>query len=130
MDHLGKWSSFEDEKNYHIENLGRPAIFLIPSHKLERDAGGITVRRVLHEFLTEKFGAYTTSIIPSFGFWNNEGDQLICDECCQYEVSFDGKGKVPLLLKKLAEIAKLIREDCIYLKAGQYTCLVSPPKKS
>jgi hypothetical protein len=113
-----------------IEDLGRPAIFLIPIKKLGKKMGNSTVRKNLHLFLVEHFSAYTTSTVPGFGFWKNHQKLTIVDECCEYEVSFPGKNKIPLLLRKLTEIARVTGEACIYIKAGQYAALVYPKKSS
>lgn len=120
-----KWRGLEG-KSYKIEDLGRPAVFLLPLQKLKKMADGATTEENLHRFLTETFGAFTTTTIPYFGFWRGNGAELTYDECILYEVSFAGKEKVPLLLAKLAEIADAIGEKCIYFKAGQYACLVYP----
>jgi len=125
MKNKSKWSEFGG-KSYRIEDLGRPAIFLLPSRKLRTKMGSKTVEEKFHEFLAETFGAFTTTAVPYFGFWRNTGAQLIYDECRLYEVSFAGKEKIPLLLEKLAEVARAIGEECIYFKAGQYACLVHP----
>lgn len=124
-----KWKSLAGE-NYTIEDLGRPAIFLLPTKKLKQKVGDITIEEDLHKFLVEHFGAYTSSTIPSFGFWKNAEEATISDECREYEVSFLGKERIPVLFKKLAEIAKIIEEKCIYVKAGQYSGLVYPSQKS
>ncbi len=123
-----KWKSFDGE-NYRIEDLGRPAIFLLPKKKLKRKVGDITVEEDLHKFLVKHFGAYTSSTIPSFGFWRNAKKATIFDECREYEVSFMGKERIPVLLKKLAQIAVIIKEKCIYIKAGQYSGLIYPIQK-
>lgn len=123
-----KWSGLEG-KGYKIEDLGRPAIFLIPVKKLDIEILGRTVEYRLRQFLIEKFGAFTASRIPSFGFWKNTEHAAISDECAIYEVSFVGKDKIPVLLRKLAEIAKDIDEECVYFKAGQYSCLVYPENR-
>lgn len=120
-----KWSGLEDE-SYHLENLGRPAIFLLPVRKLQKELGGVSVEQLLHQFLIAEFESYTSSTIPSFGVWKDAQKTIISDECRQYEVSFAGKERIPVLAKKLAEIAKWVEEECIYLKAGQYSCLVYP----
>jgi hypothetical protein len=122
---LGKWAGFQG-KGYAIENLGRPAIFLIPVKKLSLRFVRRTVGQEIHRFLIAEFGAYTSTTIPSFGFWRDGGQAVIHDACCQYEVSFVGKERIPLLLAKLARIAEVAGEDCIYFKAGQYTCTVRP----
>ena len=123
-----KWKQFRDSKNYHLVNLGRPAIFLLPSKKLNRKFNGTTVKEYLRNFLINNFGAYTSSLISNFGVWKNGKKMIVYDECQEYEVSFVGKEKIPLLLKKITEICLAIEEDCIYFKAGQYACLLYPPK--
>ncbi len=120
-----KWTSLHGE-GYTVEDLGRPAVFLIPAKKLKQLIGNVTVEEDLHRFLIENFGAYTSSTIPSFGFWRDIKKAAISDECREYEVSFLGKDRIPLLLKKLATVAALIGEECIYVKAGQYAGLVHP----
>lgn len=124
-----KWKSFT-RGNYTIEDLGRPAVFLLPIKKLQRKMGDVTIEEELHKFLIDHFGAYTASTIPSFGFWRNAKEATISDECREYEVSFLGKDRIPVLLEKLAKIAAIIDEKCIYVKAGQYSCLVYPSKGS
>ena len=88
--------------------------------------GEITVEEDLHRFLVKHFAAYTSALIPSFGIWKNSDEVTIRDECRQYEVSFVGKERIPILLAKIAAVAKFIQENCIYVKAGQYSCLVYP----
>lgn len=123
-----KWSAFASP-DYEIQNLGRPAAFLLPTHKLKKcRLDGVSVEESLHHFLIGNFGAFTTTTVPYFGFWRDSGEDLVYDECRLYEVSFEGKGRLPLLLAKLAAIAAVIEEDCIYCKAGQYACLVRPKK--
>ncbi len=125
----GKWSSLVSD-DYVVEDLGRPAIFLLPVNKLKLSTGVMTIEEDLHRFLIENFGAYTTSTIPNFGFWRDAGKAVISDECREYEVSISGRERVPTLLRKLAEIADKIKEECIYVKAGQYAALVYPKKPS
>ena len=123
-----KWREFAG-RGYILEDLGRPAIFFLPIKKMRQQLKNEeTVEMDLHRFLIQQFGAYTSATIPSFGFWKTIGHAIISDECREYEVSFFGKAKIPILIKKLAEIAEIIGEECIYLKAGQYTCLVYPRK--
>lgn len=122
-----KWKLFKGKK-YRLENLGRPAIFLLPIKKLHVKLNALTIEEDLRSFLIKNFGAYSVSIIPSFGLWKNSEGAIISDECRQYEVSFVGKEKIPLLLGKLAEIVIALEEECIYFKAGQYSCLVYPIK--
>ncbi len=124
-----KWAEFLNNPGYNLANLGRPAIFLLPTKKLKRKFRNTSVEKDLHGFLVNNFGAYTTSLISNFGFWKSDTEMLTYDECREYEVSFAGKEKIPLLLAKVASISAYIGEDCIYFKAGQYACLVYPSKK-
>lgn len=119
------WSEFKSSI-YTIEDLGRTAVFLIPASKL-KDRGHnppTSIEEVLHQFLTENFGAYHTTLAREAGFWKNGMGQMIYDESVRYEVAFLGKERLPLLLEKIAAIAKIIQEDCIYITVGQYTGLV------
>ena len=122
------WQSLQGD-GYLLEDLGRPAVFLLPSYKLKKlTASGKSAEEDLHTFIKEHFGSFTTTLVPYFGFWKTDDLRLEYDECRLYEISFLGKNRIPALLKKLAEIATLIGEECIYFKAGQYACLVYPKK--
>lgn len=118
------WQKFAGE-GYRVQNLGRPAIFFIPSKKLGIKDGKKTVEDRLNGFLQKEFGAFTISTAPYFGAWNN-GKSISRDECRLYEVSFVGKKRIELLFNFLAKFARKIDEECIYFKAGEDTCLVYP----
>ncbi|PJA45473.1 hypothetical protein CO174_03135 [Candidatus Uhrbacteria bacterium CG_4_9_14_3_um_filter_50_9] len=124
-----KWDGL-DGPSYTLTNLGRPAVFLIPSHKLRTPMGEDTVEHYLHDYLMEHYGAFTTTTVPYFGFWRNGRGKVDYDECRRYEVSFVGKERIPELLEVLAKICEVIGEDCFYIKAGQYTSLMYPRKPS
>jgi hypothetical protein len=68
-------------------------------------------------------------MVPYFGFWHDKQKVLVHDECRQYEVSFIGKKNIAPLLRKLSRVAKKINENCIYFKAGEDTCFITPIKK-
>ncbi|QQS22707.1 PadR family transcriptional regulator [bacterium] len=119
------WTPFQGE-GYQLVDLGRAAQFLLPSHKLQTELGESTVEKDLERFMFDNFGAFSATTLPTAGFWRNNQQKIVYDECRRYEVSFVGKQKIPVLLKKLADIAKHIKEDCIYFQAGQYNCLIFP----
>lgn len=123
------WSAFEGP-GYSLENLGRPAIFLIPSHKLRLKIGETTVEKRLETFLLNEFGAFTTSLIPSFGLWRDASHEVVGDESRQYEVAFAGPERIRILVAELATIARDIQEDCFYFKAGEDVCLIKPAPPS
>lgn len=110
-----------------LMDLGRPAIFLIPANKLDHIWKGTqTIRGLLHHMLSKRWNAYSTSLVPSFGVYTSGSGLQMKDQCVVYEVSFVGKEGIPELTRLLAKIARRIDEECIYLKAGQYACLVYP----
>jgi hypothetical protein len=111
---------------YALENLGRPAVFLIPSHKLRLRLDGTTIEKHLESFLLKEFGAYTTSMVPSFGLWRDERHEVVTDESRQYEVAFIGRDRLKALIEELATIARITQEDCFYFKAGEDVCLIRP----
>src|SRR3989338_5225504 len=122
---MNPWAQFEN-KSFEIADLGRPAIFYVPVKKLKGEKG-IHIRLDLHLFLMSQFGAYSASTIKSFvthGFWKGSSRAVISDESIIYEVSFVGKDKIPILLKRLAKLALETEEECIYIKAGQYSGLI------
>lgn|GEM_PF-1790288 len=122
----GKWDEFKKGKNYDLIDLGRPAVFFLPAKKLSMKIGRLTVEEHLKRFLVCAFGAFTNTRISSFGFWKDQSQKIVYDECCIYEVSFVGKDKIPALLEEIARIAHVIGEECIYFKAGQYSSLIYP----
>lgn len=124
-----KWSGFKSRK-YRLVDLGRPAVFLLPEWKLAPDStwklGDRTVAEDLDDFLVKNFGAFTRTTVTNFGVWMDGKQVLVLDSCRQYEVSFLGKERIPLILAKLAQVARALQEECIYFKAGQYACLIYP----
>src|SRR5262245_41108915 len=108
-----KWAGLDVGPGYRVVNGGRPAVFLIPSHKLQTVDGGEKLEDRLHRFLLTQFGGFTNTTVPYFGYWRSSETGLVhYDECRQYTVAFDGKLRIKELLTKLAEIARLMGEEC------------------
>ena len=120
-----KWKGLGTE-NFRFKDLGRPAVFFLPIKKLQIKIWEGNIEENLHRFLIKNFEAFTYSTVSNFGVWVNGHQEVISDECRLYEVSFIGKEKISLLGEKLAEIAEVIKEECIYFKAGQYAALIYP----
>ncbi len=121
-----KWFGLGGE-TYEIEDLGRAAVFLLPSNKMKMSVGERTVEEELCSFLAETFGGFSITTVPYFrGFWRDSNAKISYDECCLCEVSFVGKERISVLLAKLSEIASIIGEQRIYFKAGQYSSLMRP----
>lgn len=122
---ISKWDKIP-KGNYRVVDLGRPAVFLLPSQKLGLVMpSGVTAQESLHKFFAANFSGYTFFCREKAGFYV-DGKVIVYDKCLEYKVSFLGKEKIPILLEKLAEIAAFIKEDCIYVEAGQYSGRVYP----
>ena|SRR3989344_9535775 len=121
-----KWSEFSKNKSYELRDLGRAAVFLIPEKKLKMRSKKTTVEKRLQEFLSRNFGGFRFSSRSDFGVWVNDQQVIIKEKCREYEVSFPGKRGIELILEELSKIARETGEECIYFKAGQYTCLMYP----
>jgi len=120
-----KWRRFKSPK-YRLQDLGRPAVFLIPMKKLRQEHNGMLIEKRLHNFLITNFGAFTTSSTPDFGVWKDFDQNAVVDDSRRYTVAFKGKEYLSPLIEELAQIAILTKEDCVYLEAGQYSTLVYP----
>ena len=105
-----------DEDGYREEYLGKPAIFSIPSSKLE------SVEFEIHTFLLKNYG-HAWSHTPNIkGYWLGKPD----GDYTKFEISFIGKEKIPNLKKFLAKIARQIGEECIYLLTGSDSWYIYP----
>lgn len=120
-----KWVEFKSDR-YRIQDLGRRAVFLVPSQKMRTMCGVTLVENLLHAFIKKYVGAWTYTLSPLAGVWTNELGEIFYDECREYKVAFLGKGRIPALLEVLAAVAKEIDEECIYVEAGQYSATVYP----
>lgn len=113
-----------------IVDLGRPAIFLIPSVKVYNPKYSKTrqsVAKTLHNFLTDVFGGYMCASGNIYGYFRTEA--LEYDELREFRVAFkedEEKTKVPLLQDFLARVCDDIGEECIYLICGEDAMLVYP----
>jgi len=113
-----KWKQFEG-RGCTIIDLGRAAVFALPEQKLKQKIGKTTVADRIKAFLEAQYGAYTC--MPCEGSWRG-----VTERGLSYEVSFLGKHRLPKLIREITRIARLTNEECIYLKAGQYSCLIYP----
>lgn len=109
-------------------SLGRMAVFLLPVLKLETHAvRGIKLKDAVHGFLLSKFNSYTAQDGHIFGYWRDpRTDKEHYDVHRTYKVSFEGKDRIPLLEKFLADVATEIEEECIYLETGEDAWLIYP----
>jgi hypothetical protein len=123
-----KWDGLAPQ-GCQLVDLGRPAVFYIPSYLLRRTFSGRLIEDILSDWLIKRFGAFTATLIPQLEVWVSARQQLRFDECRQYEVAFVGKERISELIAFLVRICQITGEDCFYFKAGQYACLIYPDKK-
>ena len=113
-----------------IEDLGKRALFLIPSIKVYNRRYSRTrqsIAKTVHHFLLETFGGYTCASGNIYGYFTSESAEY--DELREFRVAFledEAKTKVPLLQQFLASICADIGEECIYLECGEDAMLVYP----
>jgi hypothetical protein len=114
-----------------IEDLGRRAVFYVPSVKVYNRKYSKTnrsVARSIHRFLTEVFDGYTCASGNIYGYFGSESAAEY-DELREFRVAFkedEKKTKVPKLQEFLAELCENIGEECIYLECGEDAMLVYP----
>ena len=125
-----KLDEFRNDKKYRLVDMGRDAVFFIPYRKLHQRINGKTIEKKLHDALTQiGFTSFNYPDVLYFGFWKNPQGKIVKDKCRRYEIAFLGKKRIPPLLELLSDFAeKILKENCIFYKAGQYTCLIYPPK--
>lgn len=108
-----------------VVSLGRMAVFLLRSEKLEERHGEVTHRERVHSFLISTYGGYTASSGTTFGYWRDpKTGRVWYGEHREYKVSFAGKRRIPALRAFLAALSSMMGEECIYLETGEDAWLV------
>jgi hypothetical protein len=100
-----------------VEAIGKMAVFYIPSSKAKSHQENV------HQFLIKNFGAYTHEQSDIKGYWK-KGKQIIRDKNERYEVSFEGKDRISVLVDFLSKLCKKMKEEAIYLTMGDRSYLV------
>lgn len=110
--------------------IGQVAIFYVPIQKLdslEHGFDGKTPRLMFEEFFMDHYNAYTLETSNTQGFWReHRQSEIFRDENARYEVSFDGKDRVPSFVDFLSKMCALLGEEAIYLTMGSHSYLVLP----
>ncbi len=111
----------------HVHELGKVTVFYIPSHKLDDSRffdGTQTARSAAHDFLMDRYKAYTQSPTPVKGYWLNHQNQLVHDVMERFEVSFGSEIEFDRLIKFLIGFCHRLDEDAIYVTRGERSFLV------
>ena len=75
-----------------------------------------------------QFGGFTVTAGNIFGYWTGADQEMFYGEHRLYSVAFNGKEKIPVLEKFLAQVAFILGEQCIYLETGEDAWLIYPTK--
>ncbi len=104
------WKEFEDE-SYRLEDLGRAATFLLPSHKLRMDFEDSTVEKVLENFLFDNFSAFTTPrfLVQAYGEITRTKSSTTNVNATKY--LSQAKKKSPLSLRSLLRFVSTSRRN-------------------
>jgi hypothetical protein len=97
----------------HVYELGKVTVFYIPSHKLDDPRyydGARTARTEIHEFLMQRYRAYTQSPTPVKGYCVDMGGQLVHDVMERFEVSFGSESEFERLIEFLIELCSRLKE--------------------
>ena len=107
--------------------LGKMTVFYVPSQKLD-DArffnGQHTARAEIHQFLMDRFRAYTHTPTPVKGFWVDHEDSLHHDVMERFEVSFDNESDFDQIIGFMVEMCRTLNEESIYVTRGDHSFLV------
>ena len=107
--------------------LGSTAVFLLPSLKLKEPAlKGPSVESRLHSFLMDNFGGYTAQAGNIFGYWRSGSAPDSYGEHREFSVALGDKAQLSLLKEFLATTAVDLKEECLLLRAGDKSWLISP----
>jgi hypothetical protein len=113
---------------YRERSLGASVAFLLPSLKLkEPSLNGPSVESRLHRYLMDHFGGYTAQAGNIFGYWREE-DRDSYGEHREFSVATDDSAEVSKLKEFLAGMARDLKEECIYFRAGETVSLIYPDK--
>ncbi|QDS86397.1 hypothetical protein EC9_05590 [Rosistilla ulvae] len=111
----------------HLYELGKVTVFYLPSHKLDDPRyyeGTQTARTATHDFMMDRYRAYTHSPTPVKGYWVDFNGQLVHDVMERFEVSFGSEAEFERLIIFLIELCGRLSEDAVYVTRGERSFLV------
>ncbi len=111
-------------KKYEKVSLGMPAIFYLPSLKINADEYK-EVKSKLHKFLLKEFGGYTAEKGGMAGYWV-DGTTLDYTENIKYTVAVGKHKSMGILEEFIASIGDELSEKAIYFETGKDSWLIYP----
>jgi len=102
-------------------------MFFLPSLKLkEPSLNRPSIENRLHTFLMDNFGGYTAQAGNIFGYWREGDGPDSYGEHREFSVAAPDTYKHPLLKEFLAQMARDLKEECIYVRIGGAASLIYP----
>jgi hypothetical protein len=107
------------------EVLGEIAVTLLPVEKLKiLSPRGNPFEKEIHDFLVTNFNGYTVSSGSISGHWKDDAGRDHYGEHRQYKVAVGAQQSRASLELFLADMAREMGEECIYLEVGREIFLV------
>jgi hypothetical protein len=111
--------------NVKREVLGQTAVTLLPVQKLKLPSPrGVAFEKEIHEFLVTNFNGYTVSSGSISGHWKDDAGHDHYGEHRQYKVAVGARAATASLEVFLADLAREMNEECIYLEVGREILLI------
>ena len=108
-----------------VELLGESAVTLLPAEKLKLPSPrGVPFEREIHDFLVTNFNGYTVSSGSISGHWKDITGHDHYGEHRQYKVAVTAGESRESLQAFLADLAREMDEECIYLEVGREITLI------
>ena len=102
---------------------------LLPSIKMKSfSPRGVLFEQELHSFFLKHFTGYTVTAGNITGYWNGPGSREECNEHREYQIAIDQTAKRALFEKYLAQLARELNEETLYLTFEGKALLVSAEK--
>lgn len=107
------------------EFLGEVAVTLLPAEKLKsKSPRGRAFEEEIHDFLVTNFNGYTVSSGSISGHWKDDTGHDHYGEHRQYKVAVGAPESRTSLEVFLADLAREMDEECIYVEFGREILLI------
>lgn len=113
-----------------VHELGKVTVFYVPSHKLDHpkhSRESLTARQEIHEFLMNRYRAYTQTPSPVKGYWAAPDGEIVHDVMERFEVSFGSESEFDRLIQFLGDLCERLGEQAVYVTRGDRSFLVQRP---
>ena len=74
----------------------------------------------------DNFGGYTAQAGNIFGYWREDHGRDSYGEHREFSIAAPDASKLPILKQFLAEMARDLKEECVYFRSGHEASLIHP----